>query len=269
MDKKHEDLIDQLRSVISKYLDDNVKKPSLETVEKDFDAQDHLASLLGLINNIVVIVNKEGLAFDKDFLKTLPKEELEKRIEALNSFIASQDTERQIDDFDEKEALEYLEKGSSKKYLMPYLTREINWIVISILSASYVSSLILMRSVFELTIGITTRLSGSMSEKIDSITFFGEGEKKNIKKLWYRLCAWGHPYGKWLKEVCPIYTSHQPIYHPKLCTLCVNELTNIIDLFLVVVMFKYEIDPSKVQEELKKLGADIFTFELLRIRISA
>lgn len=45
MDKEHKDLINQLRSVISKYLDDNVKKPSLETVEKDFIAQDHLASL--------------------------------------------------------------------------------------------------------------------------------------------------------------------------------------------------------------------------------
>jgi len=269
MDKEHEDLIVQLRNVISKYLDDNVKKPSLETVEKDFVAQDHLASLLGLINNTVAIVNKEGLTFDKDFLKALPKEEIEKRIEALDSFIASQDSEKAIDDFDEKEALEYLEKDSSKKYLMPYLTREINWIVISILSASYVSSLVLMRSVFELTIGIATRLSGTMGEKIDSITFFEEGEKKNIKELWYRLCAWGHPYGKWLKEVCPIYTSHQPLYHPRLCALCVNELTNIIDLFLVVVMSKYEIEPSRVQEKLKKLGVDLSTFELLRVRISA
>lgn len=268
IDKENEDVMNLLRNIISDYLDDYVKKPTFETIEKDIVGQDHLASLLLLTKEIVNIVNKEGPILDKDHFKSLSKEERTKRKEMVERFLEALNSENSIEDIDDKGALDLLKNARSKKYLMPYFTREINWIIISILSTSYVSALILMRAVFELTIGIATRLSGSMNDKIDSITYFEEEEKKNIKKQWRRLCAWGHPYGKWLKEVCPIFTSHKPLYHPQLFALCVKELTNLIDLFLVTAMFKYQIKSSRVQEKLKKLGVDLSTFALLRERIS-
>ena len=90
-----------------------------------------------------------------------------------------------------------------------------------------------------------------------------------MKSLWYRLCAWGHPYGKWLREVCPIYSASQPLYHPKLCALCIEELTRKVDLFLVTAISKYELDISRIQDKQKELGIDLSKFELLSARMCA
>jgi len=266
-----ERLLNQLCNLVSGYLEDNVTRPSLETIEKDFFAQDRLADLLLVVNLLAELAQKEGIVFDKDFLRGLSKEEIEKRIDVLNNFIVKQDSKDAAEVVRTEEALNYLDEDSSRRYLLPYLKREINWIIISILSASYVSSLILMRSVFELILGIASKCTGSMtmSDRINSIPFLNDEEKKSVKKLWRRLCAWGHPYGKWVKEICPIYADHKPLYHPGLCELCLQELEEIVDLFAVVAVAKYEIETTKVVAKVRELSIDLKGFELLEARISA
>ena len=264
-----EQLLKHLHNLVSRYLDDRVTRPSFETVEKDFFAQDHLADLLLIVNLLVELAHKEGLEFDKDFLQGLSKEEIEKRIEVLSNFVEKNKSKDTVEMDPTEEALGYLVKDSSRKYLLPYLKREINWIIVSILSASYVSSMVLMRSVFELIIGIASKSADSMSNRIDSIAFLNDKEKNKVKKLWYRLCAWGHPYGKWVKEICPIYAENEPLYHPKLCELCLQELEEIVDLFAVVAIAKYEIETTQVVAKAHEMGIDLSKLKLLQARTSA
>ncbi|MCI0563965.1 MAG: hypothetical protein MN733_36280 [Nitrososphaera sp.] len=265
--QKH--LLIHLHSLVSGYLDGRVTKPSLETVDRDFFAQDHLVDMLLVVSLLVDIAHKEGTEFDKDFLHRLSKEEIEKRIDVLTNFVDKYRLQDATEIDPTEDALDYLVEDSSRKYLLPYLNREINWIVVSILSASYVSSLILMRAVFELVIGIASKSTGSMSDRIDSVACLSDKEKSGIKKLWYRLCAWGHPYGKWIKEICPVYADQEPIYHPKLCKLCLQELEEIVDLFAVVAMDRYEMETTRVVAKMQEAGIDSPNFRLLEKRLSA
>jgi len=266
-EQEHRQLIDQLREVVTTYLRDQVTNPSLETVEQDFHAQDTLASLLLVVQTSSRLVREKGLGFDKHFLASLPREEIEKRIEALGEFLESGHGCLLAGEEDYTEAREYLVSDSSQKHLLAYFGREVNWIVVSVLSASYISSLILMRSAFELLVGIATRKTGAMKERLATIPFLREEETKTLLKLWYRLCGWGHPYGRWVKEVCPYYVARAPQYHPGLCATCFKELQEIVDFFMVVALEKYEIPVGDLVSELSDHGVSTDGFQLVSSRI--
>jgi hypothetical protein len=260
-------LMTKLHEMVSSYLNDQVTKPSLETVEKDFHAQDRLATLLLVVRSTIRLVREKGIDIDKHFLSSLPTDEIEKRIEVLGKFFESGETCPLSGDGTYKNAHEYLVTGASQKHLLAYFGREINWIIISVLSASYISALVLMRSAFELLIGVATRKTGKMKERLDSIPFLTSVEVKNLLKLWYYLCGWGHPYGHWVKEVCPGYVSNDPIYHPDLCAICFGTLQKIVDLFVVVALDKYEIPVSEIMAELSKNGISADDLELVSSRV--
>lgn len=248
-DKESQNKISQLKEVIAKYLDENVKNPAFETIEKDFDVQDKLATFLILSQVTIDSIEKEGMIYDNDYLIQIPKQEIDKRIEILKTYIQTGNLA--------KESTEIMNDLSSKKYLLYYFLREIHWIIVSILCASYISAHIVIRSIFELLIGIATKKTGSMNERINSIIFLSLEEKKEVKKFWRDLCGWSHPFGKWVKEVCPVFISHRPIYHPKLCKQCLEELEKIIGLFLVIGIEKFEINTKNIISKTKKYRIDI------------
>jgi uncharacterized small protein (DUF1192 family) len=268
-ENKKEQLQKRLHKMISKYLDNKVTRPLFETIDKDLLAQAQLADLLVVVKIIIELGYKEGIEIDKDFLRVLSKKEIEKRINVFSNFIKESKSIEESGSDPVKKALEYLFEDSSRKYLLAFLNKEINWIVISILSASYVSSLILMRAVFELIIGIASKSTGSMRYRIDSVACLNDKEKSGAKKLWDRLCAWGHPYGKWIKEICPIYTDQEPIYHPKLCKICLQELEKIVDLFVVVAMARYDIETTRVAAKMREANISSKKFKLLDKRLSS
>ncbi len=249
-DESEQQLVEQLRSVVSKYIEQRVTNPAIETVSENILGQARLTSLLSLADLIIVDSRKHGITYDKEFLEKLPVEEIEARISALGAFIESEGEQSEGGESSSKSAMEYLKNDDSKIYLNEYLGREIHWASISLLSASYISSLVLMRSVFELIIGIATRETGGMKERIESISILSVDEQKKTKKLWYRLCAWGHPYGKWFSEVCPAYVAHKPIFHPRLFDLCLKELTEIIDFYAAVATNKFDLDRERVRAKL-------------------
>jgi len=184
-----------------------------------------------------------GSDFDMEHLNNLSTDELDQRIDTMQQFF-------NVDNLDEtgvtQDVHNYIMSADSQKYLLAYVSREVNWIIVSIMSASYISSLILMRSLFELLVNVATRTKGNMKDRIHSILFLQEDEHKKILKLWYRLCGWSHPHGRWVKEVCPVYATHAPSFHKRLCEHCLDELCCLVDIYAVIALCKYEIsiDPS-------------------------
>lgn len=79
--------IEELRSVVSGYLDTYVSKPALETITKEFEGQAHIASIGNLILIVVDSIKDHGMDYDKEYLTNLPKEEIQKRIETLGKFL--------------------------------------------------------------------------------------------------------------------------------------------------------------------------------------
>jgi len=248
----------ELRKVVEGYLDNNVKVPAFDTIDKDFHAQDRIANILLLLRATVGCIKRQGLDFDKDYLKQLSKPEIDKQIHILGEFVSTGQLSQ--------ETKEILKSDSSRKYLLSYLTRELNWVAISILSASYISAYILMRSIFELLIGIATRKTGPMSERIDGISYFSKEERKQVSRLWRDLCGWSHPYGKWTKEVCSIFISHKPMYHPKLCTQSIEKLEKLVDMLLVIALENFEIDKEHILNKVKKYKINASNFPFFQNR---
>ncbi len=228
----------ELKRVIGEYLNILAKDPAFETAEKDFAAQDRLVNFLTILNVAVKLVSEDGKPLDEEYLSNLSNSERKHTFEVLNKLLQKKHSD--------EETAKILHSGSSKQYLFAYISRELNWVVVSILSASYISANIIMRSILELLIGIATRATGSMSKRIDSISFVSTDEKKEISKLWHELCAWSHPYQKWEKEVCPLFVLHKPMYHEKLCRQATNNLGKIVDFMLVVSLGKFGVNKQKV-----------------------
>lgn len=103
-------------------------------------------------------------------------------------------------------------------------------------ATDYLSSIILMRSLFELLISISTNVGGGKKKSIDSIDFLSSEEKEFLKKYWDNLCKWAHPYGNWLKEVCPIAYSADRYYQPRMFKQCLAYSDNLLDFMLTVTV---------------------------------
>lgn len=245
-------LTSQLKTAIGTFLDSRVKNPALETVDKEFTVQKDIATILVMLTHAKQLILDHGEELYLENLAGLPKEKLEEIINILSPFISKPDENNYT-----SQVHEIINKQINKKHLLSYLIREINWIAISILSASYISSLILIRSIFELLIGIATSEIGGMSHRIESINFLTAEEHKKLKDAWNNLNAWAHPYGKWEKEICPIYYSSQPLYHPKIYKECFSFLTLLVDLFLTIAVERFKINPTEITESSRKVGEEI------------
>ena len=262
-----EDLSKKLSDLISNHVNKYVQKPTLETVNKNIHAPRRLGAALVLLRHSCSLASKDGMDYDENHLRQLSKEEIEKYLKTMEQFIEYVPSKSAAKNDKHLEALKLMKNFSTNKHLMTYLEKEVNWIVISILSASYLSANILMRAVFELLIGIATKNTESMSKRIDSITFLSNTEKKKMKKIWNKLCSWGHPYSKWEREICPIYVSHEPLYHPKLCKESIEILEELIGFWLVSVIEKFKIDKTKLGALFKELSIDLTTIQFINKRI--
>lgn len=257
-------LLGELKAVISNYLGTYVSNPAIETATKNIEGQASLANLLTLVDSVTTEAIEKGLDYDHNFLRSLSPDEIEKRIQSFSEFL---DSDNDITSEMSDEVATYLDVDGSKKFLLYYFIREMHWIVISVLSASYVSSLVQMRAAFELVVGIATRETSGMNERIDSILYFGPEEKSQLKKLWRRLCAWGHPYGKWIADVCPVYAGHKPLYHAQLFDMCLRELQSLVDFFVSVAISKYDLDRAMLLTNLAKNHVDVTKLEFLNRKL--
>ncbi len=262
-------ILGRIRNVVSSFLNKYVSTPALETITKDIVGQNRIANANALILIIIDEIRKNGRTFDSDYLLSLEQQDIEQRIQAFRRFLELHDMANHEQAVVLDDVQRYLIEDSSNAFLVEYFRRELLWITVSLLSASYISSFVLMRASFELTVCIATRSTKRMSDRIASISALGDAEKERTKEQWYRLCAWGHPYGKWIQVVCPTFLQHKPMYHPTLFAACTKELLNLVDFFIVVVTYKYQLDYRRLVIMLKESNIDLSDYEMFRSKYMA
>ncbi len=133
-------------------------------------------------------------------------------------------------------------------------------------STDYISSLILMRSIFDGLVSLSTDNTGGMKEKLESIEFIDESEVDGLYKLWNNLCAWAHPYKKWEKNICPIFYAHHKIPHHKHFEGCMDMADSLIDFMLITISCLLQIELSELLNY--KKGLDITGIDFLKIPMS-
>lgn len=183
-----DELISELKQVFERWLDIRVKNPAFETIEKGVLEQAKIANSLALFNCLVELINTMVSNIDEEHLKSLGNKEQTRRIHLLQKYIDSQDIDHPIEQLPFIEDVSFIIKdGSFAIHLWSYVDRELHWIVLSIMSTSYISSMIQMRSLFELLIGIATKKTGNMENRIKSITFVPEkkkrGDSRNMERV--------------------------------------------------------------------------------------
>jgi len=183
MDKKDK----QIYNSICKYLSYYINEPIKQIIDKDPIANLKIATQFSFIRILTKETIESNKIIDETRIKTLDIAKKEEYLSSLKNF---------IDTGKEDENTEYILKNMIvDKAVLPYIFREMNWILISILSASYISSHILIRSIFELIINyMTSRKNCGMADRIDAIGILDSNQKKYLKKHWRSLNEWAHPY---------------------------------------------------------------------------
>jgi hypothetical protein len=241
MNQSKSKLISQLFSGFKKYINIVTVKPFLETYKTAAISLD-LINVDLLFQGLPKLIFKKAQTLDTELLKSLSTPEIQTRLSVYKKVMESDELS--------DEALKYMQSDNSRQYLFSYLSSLGRSIIVTIYSTSYISSLILMRSFFELLIGITTIKTGSFKDTIESISFLTEDEKNQLKLLWKNLCSWSHPYGKWIKEICPLYELNTPKFNEKLFKICFENLMSLLDFLIVIVIEKYEINPKVFVEHI-------------------
>lgn len=166
-------LVKKIQQIFDQWLNSKVRTPAFETIKYGLLEQTRIANAVALLNTLIKFILNNKYDIDLDYLQSLPKNELSIRFNKLNKFIENCNKEEYISN----DIGIILKDGVLKKHLCLYVDREIHVIVLLIMATSYISAMILIRSTFELLIGIATRTNGPMKNKINSVVFFLKKKK--------------------------------------------------------------------------------------------
>lgn len=251
MDKNDE----QLYSLVKNYLVNYIDEPIKYFIEKDPVDFLKISTQVLLLNLIYENIINSDEIIDKSKFKYLEHSKKSEYIRELQNYIISGEGNETVNNLFDILLVD--------KELIPYLFRELNWILISLLSSSYVSVHILIRCVFEAIIKFLTKNKDTgMADKIDGISILTVENKKYLKKYWSRLNSWAHPYEHWIKEICPIYISHTPIYHKELFNDCMNDLHILFEL-LIIISIKIFNNSEDVYKRNNLEGIELFEYHLI------
>lgn len=228
-----EDQISETIKAINKSLDAKIVSPFLHTIIQDFRVSIRLSQTL--------------------FLSILSGELLLKQVDITSGLVQSSETS--------------LDRYKVQKSLyLGYLVKVMSNSLILLGSTDYIGSLILLRSVFELLVGIATEETAGMKTRIWSIDFLYDSEKKKLYDTWNNLNPWAHPYGKWQKEICPVFYGCGQHYHPKLFETCMGYMENVLDFMLTITIDCFGVKPQEYLRNGKTL--EISDLNMLRRRLN-
>jgi hypothetical protein len=250
-----DEIDNKLYTLVQQYLKNYINNPIKNFIEKEPDDFFKVSTQVVLLNIIYgkIINNKEII--DKSKSIYLDHSKKDEYISELKKHIISGEESDVVNNLIDMLIID--------KDFIPYLFREINWILISLLSASYVSVHILIRCVFESIIKfLTINKNAGMSNKIDGIAVLTDENKMFLKKYWNRLNSWAHPYEHWIKEICPIYISYTPIYHKELFNDCLNDLHILFELLIIISTKIFNVSDEVFKKDNIK-GIELFDYYLL------
>jgi hypothetical protein len=172
-----------------------------------------------------------------------------------NAFVLLALSEKQVVEFDKEqaEAREEIDATKEKTLFLGYLGKIFQSALLLIGSTDYLGAIILMRSIFELLIGMATSTNGSMRDRISSIGILDSKEQSDLQKLWNDLSAWAHPYGKWAKNVCPKFYGIGRNYHPMLFRQCVDYSDQILDFLLTITVDHFKLSPETYLKKYREI----------------
>jgi len=160
----------KLYKLITQYLNHYVNNPIKEFSKSNEFTCLKLSTQLKLgklaIENILI----SGVYLDLSKMELLNKSKKSEYLSSLEKYIESGIPDHNVDHIFSTLMID--------RAIMPYIFREINWSIISILSASYISAHILIRSIFELIVKyLTTSKNTGMADMIDNITILSISDK--------------------------------------------------------------------------------------------
>jgi hypothetical protein len=186
-----------------------------------------------------------------------------------NAFTLIRLSEKLIVEFDKREIDSDNDINSikEKNLYLGYLGKVFESSLILIGSTDYLGAIVLLRSVFELLIGISTDNNGVMKDRIFSINYLKESEKKSIHKLWNDLCAWSHPYGKWIKNICPKFYGMGRNHHPGIFKQCLKYTDFILDLMLTITVEQFRLNPHTYISKYNDIIDASYFFEISKLEM--
>lgn len=255
MNKSVNQLKSELKSVIAGYLDLLVQRPAMEAVENDFELQDKLSDILILLK----LVQQQVISFDPRRLDDV----LVKAFEPVKPI--SEDT-LSLNELFRLLPTQTRAKLEARTIYLSYLDQLFNWTVVSILSASYLSAFVLLRTLLELLVNASSEDTGGLRKRVAGVPFLEAEERKEIVRNWDELCGWTHPYGRWFNEMCPVYVSLGPRYHSRLAGACLGKLQLCLDFALVIAINQFDMNPDGILKACQEMHASIDSFPMLRRR---
>jgi hypothetical protein len=157
MDKNDKKLYTLIQHYLKKYIND----PIQNFIKKDSIDFLKISTEVVLLNLIYENIINSNEIVDKSKLEYLEYSKKDEYLKGLKNYLL---------DGKEKEIVNNLfDMLLVNKELIPYLFRELNWIIISLLSSSYVSVHVLIRCVFESIVKFLTKdKNAGMADKIDN-----------------------------------------------------------------------------------------------------
>lgn len=186
-----------------------------------------------------------------------------------NAFVLLRVSEQLIVAFDRKlvEAGKNVEDVREKTLFLGYLGKVYQSALLLIGATDYLGAMVLLRSVFELLIGVATAEHGSMRTRIFSISYLDSYEKDNMQKLWNELSAWAHPYGKWVKNICPKFYGTGRHHHPVTFSRCLGYSDQILDLMLTITLDHFNLSPENYTDKYREITETGKILEISKLRM--
>jgi hypothetical protein len=172
-----------------------------------------------------------------------------------NAFVLLKVSEQLIVELDKKlvEAGKNVEDVREKTLFLGYLGKVYQSALLLIGATDYLGAMILLRSVFELLIGVATTEDGSMRTRIFSISYLDSYENDNMQKLWNELSAWAHPYGKLVKNICPKFYGIGRYHHPVMFSQCLGYSDQILDLMLTITLDHFKLSLESYTDKYREI----------------
>ena len=251
MDKDNE----KLYALVQNYLKNYINNPIENFIEKEPIDFLKISTQVLLLNLIYENITNSDEIIDKSKMIYLEYSKKEEYIKELKEYLVGNKESKTVNDLFDLLLID-------KDYI-PYLFRELNWILISLLSSSYIGVHILIRCVFESIIKFLTKDKNvGMADKIDGITILTTDNKKYLKKYWHRLNSWAHPYEHWIKKICPVYIKHTPIFHKELFNDCLNDLHILFELLIIMSIKIFNVSENEYKKNIIK-GIELFDYYLI------